>query len=89
MPILLIIFIIALAAAGGGIWYGWREHTLAETLLNEAADAQGQPLATTNEVERVLRALIEAIPSPVFLTTADRVILHANRAAQYLSLIHI
>ena len=84
MLFLLVLLVLALAAAGAGLWYGWREHTLAEALLSDAVDTAGQPLATTNEVERVLRALIDAIPSPVFLTTADRVILHANRAAQYM-----
>ncbi|MBA3824263.1 MAG: PAS domain-containing protein, partial [Ktedonobacterales bacterium] len=81
MPLIIGLLIMALATAG---WYGWREHAHATALLDEASGAAGQPLATTNEVERVLRALIEAIPSPVFLTTADRVILHANRAAQYM-----
>jgi two-component system, OmpR family, phosphate regulon sensor histidine kinase PhoR len=84
MPLLIVLCVLAFVAAAGGLWYGQREHALAETLLTTAVGAAGQPLATTNEVERVLRALIEAIPSPVFLTTADRVILHANRAAQYM-----
>lgn len=84
MPVVLVLLIIALAVAAATLWYRWREQTLMTPLILAPEGDSGRPLAATTEVERVLRALIEAVPSPVFLTTADRVILYANRAAQYM-----
>lgn len=77
--LLSVLFVLALVAAGA-FWYGWRER---EQVLSLQARREQQPLLA-REVERVLRTLIDAIPRPVFLTTADRVVIQANLPALHM-----
>jgi two-component system, OmpR family, phosphate regulon sensor histidine kinase PhoR len=62
------------------LWYAWRERLVAQ----QAHIHTDSRLAPPGEIDRLIRTLIEAIPRPVFLTTADRVILHANLSALYM-----
>lgn len=71
---------LLIALIGGLGWYAWREHLRAREgpLPGEGRAVPG------GEIDRLIRTLIEAIPRPVFLTTADRVILYANLPALYM-----
>lgn len=79
MQVLIIILALALAAMA---WFAWREHVQAQQAVALAHGAPG--IAPSGEIDRLVRTLIEAIPRPVFLTTAERVILHANVPALYM-----
>jgi two-component system phosphate regulon sensor histidine kinase PhoR len=74
------VIVLLIAIACGATWYGWREHLRAQEIT---APAEGRAVPG-GEIDRLIRTLIEAIPRPVFLTTADRVILYANLPALYM-----
>jgi len=75
---------VAIILAAPIWWVAWRYYERART-LSEQGTPTVEHAATTIEVERLIRSLIEAIPRPVLLTTADRVILDANLAALYMA----
>ncbi len=75
--VLLLVLMLGFLIAGSYRW--WSEH--AELLEYRRQPVVVRPTPTLPEVDRLIRALIEAIPRPVLVTTADRVILDANRAA--------
>lgn len=77
-------FFAALAVALGSLWFAWREYQARQALLALAPVAHPARPAPGGEVERLIRTLIEAIPRPVLLATADRIILYANHATLYL-----
>ncbi len=72
--------ILCLGVAVLALWYAWRERLVAQQALQRT----DRRIAPAGEIDRLIRTLIEAIPRPVFLTTADRVILHANLPALYM-----
>lgn len=80
MSILLVIALIALIGAG---WYAWTQHVKVEAVQRHVA-SMAEQRSLPSEMDHLIRSLIEAIPRPVLLTTADRVVLDANRAALYL-----
>ena len=76
-------FVVALVVALGALWFAWSEHQARLQLVDQARPHLA-PQAPAGEMEQLIRTLIEAIPRPVLLATADRIILYANRAALYL-----
>jgi two-component system phosphate regulon sensor histidine kinase PhoR len=78
-----IFLMAAIILSAASIWYGWHQYRAIARLQSQAASHVTTTIQP-HEIERMIRRLIDAIPHPVFLTTANRVILDVNRAGLYM-----
>lgn len=78
---IVVIMTIALCLIALTWYWGWRQYTQLSELQEQQTPIAYSP---SPDVELLIRNLIEAIPRPVFVTSAERVILDANRAAMYM-----
>ncbi len=82
MGAVIVTVIVAAALASPAYWLALRQREAIERAA--ATGASEQRKTASGEIDQLIRSLIEAIPRPVLVTTADRVILDANRPALYL-----
>lgn len=85
MGFIIVVMVVALVAAAVALAYALSVRERLDSLLADLEQQTPATLSARSDFERSIRSLIEAIPRPVFLTTADRVILDANRPALYLA----
>ncbi len=81
MPFAIAVICVALLLAAPAWLYVMNQHGRARVQMDRKLSQQPAPAAMNDQL---IRSLIEAIPRPVLLTTADRIILDANRAALYM-----
>ena len=88
MPFIIAVICVAIVLAAPAWWYAWAQFATVPATRQQHQLSPPPPTSAaatnTGSFERIIRGLIEAIPRPVLLTTADRVILDANSAALYM-----
>src|SRR5271166_6517724 len=77
-----IIVLLALGLATSMWWLGWKQREEQGWIQHDdTPEPAPPPPALPQDFNHLITTLVEAIPRPVLLTTADRIVLDANQAA--------